>query len=559
MSDEITRTLLEVLLARMERDPTTNNWRLVGVISDVERGALGDAINRFGGQTPPGIQVPVSRFVQVPKSRASDLNLESLRRTAPDAQEILLCLDFGTAMSKAMATQDRDDNLIEIPLGARGGDPGEVYGLRSSLFITRAGRIHFGHDAIAKSSEIEEGVARTRLDSLKQRLSQGRPGDLAQGMLDEATNPTTVALSWADAIVLFLGYLTDVATSELEEGHHLSRYVKRRFAQPCWEHGRATWAAGELRSMLARAQIVADTFHGRWGEGIPADEVKATLDAVSALDRLPEYLLADGVDEPVAAAASRVEQEDRDRGLFVVVDVGAGTTDFAAFWSDQDPDLDLHKIWQIPGTVDALIQAGDTIDGYLHDFILEKAHLGHGHADFNYASSRLSLEIRQHKETLMKFGELEVILTNSSRVKILRDDFLSTEAVKDFETLVRDRLVGVLRRADPSWFDELATFERLGRDKITLVFTGGGSALPVFKNLAKIILDVHGRRFATLEAQAVPNWLSDEYPALSKAYPQMAVAIGGAARSLPELGPETPRFGGLGGPGNWTLPVEYKK
>jgi hypothetical protein len=559
VSEEITRALLEVMLARIEREPATNNWKLVGIVSDSERNALVDAIKRFGGQIPPGIQVPVSRFAQVPKSRASDLNLESLRRTAPDNPEILLCLDFGTAMSKAMATQDRDENLVEIPLGVRGGDPGEVYGLRSSLFITRAGRIHFGHDAITKSSEVEEGVARKRLDSLKQRLSQGRPGDLTQGMLDEATNPTTVALSWADVIALYLGYLTDIATSELEDGRHLSRYVKRRFAQPCWEHGRATWAAGELRSMLAKAQIVADTFHGRWREGIPADEVKATIDAVSALDRLPEYLLADGIDEPVAAAASRIEKEDRDRGLFVVVDVGAGTTDFAAFWSDQDPERDLHKIWQIPGTVDALTQAGDTIDGYLHDFLLEKAHLRYGHTDFNYASSRLALEIRQYKESLMKSGELEVVLTNSSRVKVSREEFLSTEAVNDFKKLLRDRLVGVLRRADRSWFDQLATFERLGRDKITLVFTGGGSALPVFKDLTGISLEVHGRRFSTLEAPAVPNWITEGYSVLSGAYPQMAVAIGGAARRLPELGPETPRFGGLGGPANWSLPVEYKK
>ncbi len=559
MSEEVTRALLEVLLARIERDATSGNWRLVGVVSEGERNALVEAITKLGGKVALEAPAVASRFVQVPKSRGAALNLTSLRQAAPANSEVLLCLDFGTAMSKAMATRERDENLVELPLGMRAGDPGEVYGLRSSLFIARAGRIYFGHDAVAKSSEVEQGVARIRLDSLKQRLSQGRPSDLSQDMLDEATNPTTVPLSWGDAIALYLGFLTDIATSELEAKHSLSRYVRRRFARPCWEHGQATWAEGELRLMLAKAQVIADTFHDRWREGIPADEVKATLDTISGLDQLPEYLLAEGVPEPIAAAASRIETEERDRGLFVVVDVGAGTTDFAVFWSDQDPEHDVHKVWQIPGTVEALTQAGDTIDGYLHAFILEKAHLRPGHADYGYASSRLSLEIRQHKEILIKTGGLEVVLTNSSRVKVSRDEFLSTEAVKDFESLLRDRLVGVLRQADRSWLDQLATFARVGRDRITLVLTGGGSVLPNVKSLANADIEVHGRRFAVAEAAAVPAWIADGYPALAGAYPQLAVAIGGAARNLPELGPATPLFRGLGGAVEWTMPVTYKK
>lgn len=557
MERDKTRILLENVFARLERDPESARWRLVGTVTDGERDALVEAVVAFGGTVAPSAQVAVSRFVPVPSGRAADLNLDSLKRASPDCPEILLCLDFGTAMSKAMATRDADDNLVELALGKGVGDPGEIYGLRSSMFIARSGRIYFGHEAVAQSNEVES-TARKRLDSLKQRMSQGRPGDLSEGMFDVATNPTSVPISWADAITLYLGYLTDIATSELK-GARFSRYVKRRFARPCWEQGRAMWADGELRAMLARAQVIADTFHGRWSGGIPLDEAKATIDKVAALDQIPEYLVAEGVEEPIAAAASRLESQERERGLFVVLDIGAGTSDFAAFWVNQDPEAERFTVWQIPGTIDALAQAGDTIDGYLHGFILEKAHLRPGQTDYEYASSRLALEIRQAKETLIRAGEVDVVLSNSSRVKVTKDEFLACDAVQDFGRLLSDRLAGVLTRADGSWLNALASFEQVGRDYISLVLTGGGSALPVVQDLAKGIVEVRGRRFKLMGARSVPAWIEERYPGIISSYQKMAVAIGGAARKLPQLGPATPAFGGIGGKGGWALSGHYAK
>ncbi len=557
MEREKTRILLENVFARLERDPESARWRLVGTVTDGEHDALIEAVVAFGGTLAPPSPVPASRFVPVPSGRAAELNLESLKRASPEHPEILLCLDFGTAMSKAMATRDADDNLIELALGKAAGDRGEIYGLRSSMFIARSARIHFGHEAIAQSNEVES-TSRKRLDSLKQRLSQGHPGDLSEGMFDVATNPTSVPMSWADAITLYLGYLTDIATTELV-GAGFSRYVKRRFARPCWEHGRANWADGELRAMLARAQVIADTFHGRWNGGIPLDEAKATIDKVAALDQIPEFLVAEGVEEPIAAAASRLESQERERGLFVVLDIGAGTSDFAAFWGNQDPEADRFTVWQIPGTIDALAQAGDTIDGYLHGFILERAHLRPGQTDYEFASSRLALEIRQTKESLIRDGEVDVVLSNSSRIKVTRDEFLASDAVQDFSRLLSDRLAGVLTRADASWLKAVASFERVGRDYITLVLTGGGSALPVVKDLAKGAVEAHGRRFRLMEARSVPAWIEERYPGIIPSYQQMAVAIGGAARRLPQLGPATPAFGGIGGSAGWTLSGHYAK
>src|SRR5689334_540218 len=97
-------------------------------------------------------------------------------------------------------------------------------------------------------------------------------------------------------------------------------------------------------SGLARAQILGDTFHDRWQAGIPVSEAKVALVKVRELAALPEYLLADGVPEPVAAAASLMLRDEAQREMFLVVDVGAGTTDFGLFMLQHNPERDVSLV-----------------------------------------------------------------------------------------------------------------------------------------------------------------------------------------------------------------------
>lgn len=556
MEKDQARLLLESLIQRIERDVDSGKWRVTGPVSELELEALNDALVALGGMAPAS--GPIVHRVPVPRARAMPLVTKALERTTPADQEVLLCLDFGTAMSKAAATVSKDGDLGELALGKRAGDGASVYGLRSSIFVSRSGRIYFGHEAISKSINETDG-SRQRFDSLKQRLSQGEQRALSESLVDRSINPTSVPLTQGDLILLYLAYLTDMATTELAENTKKSRYVRRRFARPCWESSRAAWAEGELRIMLAKAQILADTFQGQWIKGIAADVAKATIDAVAELDQQPDYLVADGVLEPIAAAASRMASDDKDRGLFVVVDVGAGTTDFAVFWANQDPTQNIYKVWQIQGTVDAISQAGDTIDGFLHSHILEKGHLKSGMTDYAYAATRLSLEIRQHKESLFRDGELNVTLSNSTPVSITIADFLKQEGVIDFGSLVRDRFIGVLNSAPKSWLELVKSFVSVERDSITVVLTGGGAGLPMIRELANQPVDVHGIRLKCIAAIDVPEWITDSYPALRGEYAQLAVAIGGAARLLPELAPAVSEIRGLGGPPGWELKPTYKK
>ena len=65
-----------------------------------------------------------------------------------------------------------------------------------------------------------------------------------------------------------------------------------------------------LANMLAKAQIIADTFRGKWEDGVHISEVRAALDKLDSLPNLPSYLIGDGITEPLAAGASRLRKDE---------------------------------------------------------------------------------------------------------------------------------------------------------------------------------------------------------------------------------------------------------
>ncbi|MDO8437104.1 MAG: hypothetical protein Q7S69_02930 [Nitrosomonadaceae bacterium] len=556
MDKSVAKALLESLLQRMERVPETGQLRLPGPVSSGEFGALRVALELLGGTAPnePVLSAPPAHIL---RDRAERLNIESLKSQSSARTDVLLCLDFGTAMSKAAATRGDKKPLVALPLGRQAGDETSPFGLQSSLYISNSGRVYFGCDALTKSNA-ESGSGRRRFDSIKQRLSQGTLETLMSGRLEPEINPTQVPFTNADMVLAYLAYFTDIATSALAADCG-ERYSTRRFARPCWEPTRLGWAEGELRKMLAKAQILADTFSEKWKEGIPADVLKATIDSVNELQQLPDHLVDRGLPEPVAAAASRVvSEEERDRGLFVVVDIGAGTSDYAAFWTDQDQKIGRFKIWQIGGSVDAIAQAGDTIDGFLHAMILEKAHVRPGSVDYPFAATQLALGIRENKELLMNTGSLETVLSNGSKVIVTKDEFEKSQPMLDLSSALRDKFESSLRATHESWANKVATFKRNGRDEISVVLTGGGAGLSMVQALAKGYVDVHGHRLGLRHALDVPAWITEDYEKYVSDYQRLAVAIGGAARELPELAEEAAQFDAQTDGTRWEPTVTYR-
>lgn len=534
MDQKTAAVLLASLLERIERD------QKIGTVSSLEQRALQLALQALdSGRLAAAPPFPAPRTPKV------DLVLTALEHDTPTDPEVMLCLDFGTAMSKAFATVSPSEHL-ELALGASAGRQG--YALPSSVFIGDDGRAYFGFEAIDHSQELVDS-GRERLDSIKGWLSLRQEGNLdgEACVLQPSLNPTSVRLTQGDLIRIYLAYLTDMAGTSLSDhaarGHGFKRYVKRRFARPCWPNDiQEKWADALMRSMMAEAQILADTFSGRWSGGIDVAVLKAAVEQVKALDRRPDYLIEAGVPEPVAVAAVAFGDMENFRDAFMVVDVGAGTTDFGLFVSTRRSGEEVARVFQVPASIQGLMQAGDKVDGMLRAFIAHKESIDKADNAGRMNMADLGRKIRSLKETLFKVGELEYALADGTVGHVTLADFLADERVRRFGLLVEEGFRKSLEAVDESWLRWLA----MPGVRLRVVLTGGSSQLPMISGLTSGDVEVNGFAIQREAVNPRPHWMEDVSEELLSVYPQLAVAIGGSEKDMPETVTAPPVFGGGG-------------
>lgn len=559
MNIDNAKLLIENLLERIELDSSTGKFKL-GTISSMEKLALETLLAGDGIHSPiemnvaitplprtiPTITAPIEPCdpaptpINDPAAGQPDiaLNLAAFDRTRAADPQITMCLDFGTAMSKAFAMQG-ENTPVELALGKRAGASG--YPVESSLFITDDGILHFGPQAI-EFGTAAAALGRSRFDSPKARLSMGQQVDIHRAIIGKEINPISdIPMTEGELITLYLGYLTDLATSELE-AQGFTRYCARRFARPCWSEERNKWAEPLLRRMLAQAQVLADTFHDQWQVGIPLFKAKVAMDKVRQLDTLPDYLLGNGIPEPVAAAASLMLSEEAQRELFLVVDVGAGTTDFGLFLLQHNPAKDVCLVRIVPNTIKVLEQAGNRVDDLLKFYVLENEGIDKASPEGEHNLRFLQSTIRLQKETLFRDGNVHVPLANGSIATIQIDKFLTNTRLMAFSDLLQRQVLDVLNATGDGFLDLMK------ESHLNVVLTGGGANLPMIQSLATGVIDVRGRRILRKSVPNVPAWIDEKYPQFTPQYSQLAVAIGGSNPELPSVAESVADFKGLSRP-----------
>lgn len=570
MDNKMAAILLASLLERIQRDGGT------GSVSSHETQALRCALLALDPDAASTVPAAATPAPKAPSSAAAvqsevattpapvattpkalklpevSLVLDSLKLKAPTDDGVLLCLDFGTAMSKAFASVFPDEYL-DLELGAAAGRSG--YTLPSSVFIADDGKAYFGYEAIERSQGLIDS-GRQRLDSIKAWLSQQNEGSLdgEARVLSKAWNPTDYRLTQGDLIRVYLAFLTNMANQALSlyevDNKNVGRYVKRRFARPCWpDPAQAKWADKLMREMLAEAQVLADTFSDRWGGGIDVAELKAALEKVRTLPERPDYLISDGVPEPVAVAAGAIADAVNMRDAFMVVDVGAGTTDFGLFVSTRKPGVedDEPRVFQIPASIHGLMQAGDKVDGMLRAFICKHESVDTADTSGQLIQADLGRRIRGLKETLFTKGSLEYALADSTVGQITLAEFLADPTVKRFGQLVEDGFKKSLQAVDDTWLKWLA----MDGVRLHVVLTGGSSALPMMQALSKGPIEVKGFKIMREPVDPKPDWMKSVPDELLAVYPQLAVAIGGAADELPATLTAPLSFAGGTGPARY--------
>lgn len=476
---------------------------------------------------------PMNRLVEditPPGSAFADkLNTNALRFTESPVPGWTLCLDFGTAKSKAFAaTNGEPPEFAPLPLGKADEDlDGSVHEVVSSIWIDDGGLIFMGSEAVKRSSRHRQSTNRRRLDSLKQELSPVR-GDAGPERLErplpKEVDPTST-LTYLDAVTVYLAYLTDLATTELERDSRIrNRYTRRRFTLPWWEKGHRQWVGELVTKSLGRAQVLADTFHNAWRDGIRVDRIKRLVqDAVACdarLDWLVESETRDGVLEALAAGSARLWKDRDARELMFVVDIGAGTTDLSLFLVRQKKGV-FDRAWPVEPCGDAIEQAGNSLDGLLVEALMRKANLGEDPDLKRRVSHGLwSGSVRQLKERLFETGEITETLVSDHTVTLSKEEFLDLPGIKAFESTIGGTIQKLFDQVHESW----GAAAKIGG--VTLVLTGGGCRLPMIRSLADRPWTIGKRAVRFQLAKDVPDGVAGAE--FRREYPKLAVAMGGA-------------------------------
>lgn len=562
MTDDRKYKFLHSLLDRLEADANLERPLLGSLVSKDERRELRELLEEVGGlsrslpskpaasvaepETPPsgGDEPESTQRSDQPPEQPSFARMFAdagdalvFRQEASPRPDWTLCLDFGTAKSKAFACRVEENEVeesLDMPLGKADDDlDGAVYTVNSSVWIDDDGLMFAGSEAVKRGREYGDPARRQRIDSIKQEISQVMSEhDLGQ-RLDAGKNPISlVPLTYRDVITFYLAYLTDLAGIILEENVRVrTRYVRRRFTLPWWNDSQRAWAEPFIARALVRAQVLADIFHGRWNSGIHVKEVSHILGQAASRDAELTWLLESGATteasatlEALAAASARV-WKGRDRGLVLVVDVGAGTTDISLFWRAQDKQ---DKAFPVAPCATAIRQAGDTLDSLLLQELLHRGNLGADRDLTRRVRDGLRRRVRRMKETLFLVGRISESLVNDERVELTKEEFLRLEGISSFEEKIREVIQNLLDEVHESWRAAVDS----GRG-ITLVLTGGGCKLPMVRDLENEEWRVGGRRVRCRFANDVPDFISDEFDEdFVNEYPQLAVAVGGAMPHL---------------------------
>jgi len=519
----VARSLIKSLLQRLVPDER-GNYELRGPMTADEYAGLASLVGYAGSQPPsvsPKAEQALYRFgkpANITTPLLLDLDCLSKHKKSGD----VVALDFGTAFSKAALWRSGADAPTPLDLGQQVSDRANNL-LASSLYISH-GAIYFG-DAAISVSRSENDPARTRFDSPKQELSilQGQGLD---ELVDASVDPTR-QFTKRNLLTLYLAYLTAASCAALEsEG--VGRYVLRRFAVPVWKDSQVEVVSKILKRLLVDAQILADSLPLEvWRQGLSAN------DAITALGLLNADLTDESRDgakfvekhvlEAAAAAAAIGEHLSDTRPIVLVVDVGAGTTDIGLYRYAL-PSADQGRIYPFSNGGAALKIAGDRLDGLLLAFIANRAQLDDQTESGKRSMYVLRRDIRELKRQLFEDGEL--FLDDIGDIEIRLKDFMDSKEVRQFEQKLKVEIEKLLESVGVQNFGDAKS--------LFVVVTGGGSKVPIFKNIAHRRYDVSGEtvQFQLLDVE--PEWLQDFDALTREVFPQLAVAVGACSPLLPE-------------------------
>ncbi len=435
-----------------------------------------------------------------------------------------MCIDFGTALSKVSICIDPD---LPLSMGVRPLAIGAVAGaehplLAPSVMFVHGGRLFFGPRAMELAHDEMESE-RDALLSFKTVLGANDIDAALRARLPGSIDPSGT-LRERDALVLYLAYLDQLIDEAVRRSDTLPPGVAmapRRFTSPVWRQG----------SVVDRVMVVifneAAAVSAKLGrlflspEGISIAQCKDALDKAAATPG--DANLQSGIFEPHAAAATALAFTNAPARFVLVFDMGAGTTDLAAF--DFDERTDPPSLTEIKEARQCSALAGDEVDRIIIDLMSRKRGARESSVEEERFLRVARLTAREMKRELFVTGKCalrEGWRTTGLKLSELEEDPAFHNFQRALGQTIGASLAVVAERAiaHPSG----------GGDTIDVVLAGGGSQLPFLADLVRAFSPPHLRGIELRVEPLSPT--SPLYqgvdPYFSDVFPQIAMSIGGA-------------------------------
>lgn len=513
------------LLANLLERARSSSERVFLTSREVD--ALAKLLETAGGNRIDTVEAPAKALADASNSKLATVVSPSLVSIRVKPEDLLpnamLCIDFGTSFSKAfvsMGSESIDLKLVDLPLSD--GSAGVRLATPSELFID-GDSIYFGVSARKRWDDIQAPADRL-IDSIKQFITLNKDvSALGQRTMPVAQDPKQ-QFSQRDILVLYLAHLTALTEHAIGE-KGLSVNIKRRFTHPAWKDGAKEQNEKEMRKLMAEAVVLARSAATDFMSVMSLGSARKLLDQLASINPrdLPSALIGEPVREATAAGAGALlaTAEGR-REAYLVLDIGAGTTDVAGFYCVNNPENERMRVFEVSSAADAKNVAGNTLDNALQRFVLDRSGLSLDSAEARIAGHALRRQLRGYKEQLFRTGRVTAELSTDQFVEVHLKEFLEYAPVVQFGTLISD----MVARSAVALAGELA--------RVNLVATGGGATLPIVRELGEMGVRHGGKSIAFKIVDAMPEDIRSVHPDLVDPYPQIAVALGGSLPYLPE-------------------------
>ncbi|MET0183691.1 MAG: Hsp70 family protein [Caulobacterales bacterium] len=433
-----------------------------------------------------------------------------------------ICVDFGTALSKASICLDPDMPLEQgvraLPLGKVSGAEHPL--LTPSVLLVSNGRLFFGPMAFEHAQQSGE-TENEALLSFKTVLGAENVAQALAAKIGPTLDPTGT-FKQRDALVLYLAYLDQLIRAALiistPDFPYDPSYARRRYTSPVWRAGASV--DHEFEAVFNEAAAVSQ----RLGRLFLAPEGISIAQCKDALDRAAiapgDGRLESGVFEPHAAAAASLAFTSTPSNFVFVLDMGAGTTDFAAFEFNEHSDPPMMD--EIKEARQCSLLAGDAIDRALAAFHLRKSGTSQSVQEDEHYLRAVRLKARLAKEALFSTGKCTLSHKGKS-TQIRLQDLAEDEGFRQLQAEILDvittSLSPVLQRA-----------HNARARVVDIVLAGGGARLPF---LPQLIEEASRNRLGSTSIRisllGPPNPDYDTIDAsLGDVFPQIAMSIGGA-------------------------------